>query len=85
MKGVDAPDALVISRVCAEFNCLPSQARDESLEDIAQILRVRSYEKAKSAIEAENIDEEQLARLAIPEYYTLLVFENIERKAREGL
>lgn len=49
------PDEWVISRVCEEFGCLPSQARRE-LEDadadlVFTILEMRSYAAAKRIVD----------------------------------
>ncbi len=52
----------VISRVCEEFHCLPSQAVKEIMTDPNQmaleIMQLRNYARAKEALDnAKNADE----------------------------
>jgi hypothetical protein len=49
------PFEWIVSRICEEFNCLPSQAVDELMNDprrmALEILRLRSYAHAKYTLE----------------------------------
>lgn len=53
--GAQPPDAWVISRICEEFHCLPSQARRELAEHdgdlVFDILSLRSYVRAKQRVD----------------------------------
>lgn len=42
--GTEAPSEYVELQLCREFNCLPSQLRDESYEDVLNILQMMSGE-----------------------------------------
>ena len=54
-KESDYPFEWFISRVCEEFNCLPSQAVRELMTDPAQtaidIMELRAYVKAKEVLD----------------------------------
>lgn len=49
------PDEWIVSRVCEEFHCTPSVAREEIDADVDnqlfKIIEMRAYEKAKQAFD----------------------------------
>ena len=42
--GAPAPTEYIELQLCREFNCLPSQLRNESYDDIANILEMKAAE-----------------------------------------
>jgi len=42
--GTEAPSEYIELQLCREFNCLPSQLRNESFEDVLNILQMMSAE-----------------------------------------
>ena len=55
MEGGDLPEEWLISRICEEFGCLPSQAVEELYEGPTQlvldIIEIRAYAQAKRTVE----------------------------------
>lgn len=51
----ETPDAWIVSRVCEEFRCLPSQAvrelEDEDAELVFAVLEMRAFARAKAEVE----------------------------------
>lgn len=45
------PEAWLISRICDEFGCLPSDAIYEPLPLVVEIMDLRAYARAKAATE----------------------------------
>jgi hypothetical protein len=61
-ERVSPPPEWVVSRVCEEFNCLPSQAVRELMNDPSNlaldIMELRAYSRAKEALDnAEKPDD----------------------------
>lgn len=56
MEGVAAPEEWLVSRLCEEFNCLPSAAVRELEEGIPglayDVMELRAYARAKAALDA---------------------------------
>lgn len=46
-----SPGEWIISRICEEFNCTPSEAIEEPLILILEILELRGYARAKEMLE----------------------------------
>ena len=57
MEGEDSdpPDEWIISRICEEFNCLPSEALGELMDEprgmALDIMELRAYARAKDALD----------------------------------
>ena len=64
MEGAEPPEAWIVSRICEEFGCLPSQAINELAIDVRkhlfQIIKMRAYANAKHRLDnmsaGENLD-----------------------------
>ena len=64
MEGAEPPEAWIVSRICEEFGCLPSQAINELEIDVRkplfQIIKMRAYANAKHRLDnmsaGENLD-----------------------------
>jgi hypothetical protein len=64
LEGASPPEAWVVSRICEEFGCLPSEAIRELEQDVRkqlfQIMQMRSYAAAKRRLDdmkpGENLD-----------------------------
>jgi hypothetical protein len=75
----------VLSNICEEFKCTPSQAEKEFIGDILDIYNVRLYARLKRLVDAEDTTEETLARVGFENSHLVeVIFENIERSARDG-
>lgn len=82
MEGGGVPREWVISRICEEFHCLPSDAEKEDADTVFNIIELRSYARAKSVTEQPEADEDTLRRAGISEAMITAVFENIGRASR---
>ena len=54
-SNIPTPFEWLVSRVCEEFHCLPSQAVDELLDNdriVLDIMGLRAYARAKEAIDS---------------------------------
>jgi len=75
----------LLSDICEQFNCLPSEAEKELVGDVLEITRVRSYQRIKEIVEDENTTEETLKRFGLSTHPLVdIIFENIERGAKDG-
>jgi hypothetical protein len=54
-EGVAPPEAWIVSRICEEFGCRPSEAIEELEKDyrkhIFEIMRMRAYAQAKRRLD----------------------------------
>ena len=65
LEGAEPPEAWIVSRICEEFGCLPSEAVNELEVDVRkhlfQIMQLRSYAAAKRRFDdmkpGENLDD----------------------------
>lgn len=65
MEGSSPPEGWIVSRICEEFHCLPSQAIAELKIDyrrlVFDILKMRAYAAAKSRFDnmkkGDNLDD----------------------------
>jgi len=73
-----------LSRICEEFNCLPSQALREDIGTILDIVNARVYRRAKAAVEDPDIDDAAMVKLNVSPEMVTLVMENIERSLSDG-
>lgn len=53
-----APEAWLISRLCEEFGCRPSEALDEPAALTLEIMELRAYARAKAELEAAQKEED---------------------------
>lgn len=53
-----APEAWLISRLCEEFGCRPSEALDEPAGLTLEIMELRAYARAKAELEAAQKEED---------------------------
>ena len=51
------PEAWLISRICEEFGCLPSDAIYEPLPLVVEIMDLRAYRRAKADLDRWEADE----------------------------
>lgn len=53
--NIPVPFEWIVSRICEEFHCLPSEAKKELLDDPSQmaldILELRAYARAKKVLD----------------------------------
>jgi hypothetical protein len=65
LEGARPPEAWIVSRICEEFGCLPSEAVRELENDVRkhlfQIMQMRTYAAAKNRLDnmkaGENLDD----------------------------
>tara|TARA_B100000949_G_scaffold4534_2_gene3937 strand:+ start:7549 stop:7806 length:258 start_codon:yes stop_codon:yes gene_type:complete len=65
LEGAAPPAAWIVSRICEEFGCLPSEAVSEMEKDVRkhlfQIMQMRCYAAAKRRLDdmkpGENLDD----------------------------
>ncbi len=81
----DIPFEWIISRVCEEFNCLPSQAYREIMNDPSQmvfdIMELRSYARAKEILDNAKKEEDIPNSPAIDQVW--MVQEELARRQKE--
>jgi hypothetical protein len=55
LEGAEPPEAWIISRICEEFGCLPSEAVNELEVDVRKhlfvIMKLRAYAAAKHRLD----------------------------------
>tara|TARA_R110000824_G_scaffold77787_1_gene196620 strand:- start:720 stop:977 length:258 start_codon:yes stop_codon:yes gene_type:complete len=65
LEGAEPPEAWVVSRICEEFGCLPSEAirelETDTRKQIFQIMQMRAYANAKHRLDTmkpgDNLDD----------------------------
>lgn len=86
MEGAIPPPEWLISRVCEEFGCLPSEAVRELMEDPTQlaldILELRAYARAKAALEQAERPEDVPRTRMVEEVWGVL--HELLRRKRAG-
>jgi hypothetical protein len=69
VKGAAAPAEWILSLVCEEFGVLPSIALDEPIDPLLEIMRLRSYARAKRMVDSAQSDSD------VPGWATEMVFD----------
>jgi hypothetical protein len=72
----------MISRLCKEFQCLPSALDNEDVVQLLDILELRAYAYAKEIVDRPDMDEESIERHGIPDRLVTQVMENTQRAAQ---
>ncbi len=85
-SSASPPFEWVVSRTCEEFNCLPSQAVKELLDDptnlAIDIMELRSYARAKELLDNAKKPEDVPKSPAIDEVW--MVQHELLKRRREG-
>jgi hypothetical protein len=85
-----APDEWIISRVCEEFHCLPSEAIEAIEDDVGgllfTIIELRSYARAKEDYENTPMDKRKKSYMMdkVSEIKTAIAKEKIKQFEEEG-
>lgn len=70
----------LLSRICEEFGCRPSEALEEDAALVMDILELRHYAQVKALVEDPNTDEDRLQAIGVDEATLSNVMENIARR-----
>ena len=79
MEGAAAPAEWLLSRICEEFGCRPSEALGEDGTLVMEILELRSYARTKAAVDRAQSPED-VPDTAMAELVFEIVKETGERR-----
>lgn len=86
-EATDLPFEWIISRICEEFNCLPSAALRELMNDPAQmaidIMELRAYARTKEAIDNAHSDKDIPASPMVDQVFSIQA-ELLKRRQTNG-
>lgn len=71
----------MISRICEEFGCIPSQALEEPAQAVMDIIELRAYARAKATLEAAK-SEMEVERTPMVEMVWVVMHEIKQRRER---
>jgi hypothetical protein len=87
-EEADPPWEWVISRICEEFNCLPSQALNEMLDDPSsmalEIIELRAYARAKELIDTTDKQDKLPNNPMIDRVFEITDYLGKQEKQRRG-